>query len=94
MNNGDLAIEHGEMELALKEYAAAEQMFHENLEMKYWKAIALANNGNLKMALPIFKEIFAKDMNWHEMTKRLPSSGLLMVKEEEMKQILNQENNL
>jgi len=92
MNNGDLAIEHDDMELALKEYAAAEQMFPENLEMKYWKAIALANNGKLEMALPIFKEIFAKDMNWYEMTKRLPSSGLLMVKEEEMKQILNQGN--
>jgi uncharacterized Ntn-hydrolase superfamily protein len=90
MNNGDLAIEHGDMNLALKEYAAAEQMFPENLEMKYWKAIALANNGKTEMALPIFKYIFEKDKNWHEMTKRLPASGLLIVDENDMKKILDQ----
>jgi len=90
MNNGDLAIEHGDMALALNEYATAEQMFPENLEMKYWKAIALANNGKLELALPIFKEIFAKDMNWHEMTKRLPASGLLMVSEEDLSKIMDQ----
>ncbi|PLX18754.1 MAG: Zn-dependent protease, partial [Marinilabiliales bacterium] len=38
MNNGDLAIEHGDMELALSEYGSAEEMFPDNLEMKYWKA--------------------------------------------------------
>ena len=90
MNNGDLAIEHGDMALALKEYAAAEQMIPGNLEMKYWKAIALANNGQLEIALPIFKDVFSKDKNWLEMTKRLPASGLLMVSEENMKKILDQ----
>lgn len=89
MNNGDLAIEHGNMELALEEYAAAEQMFPENLEMKYWKAVTLANNGKLDMAIPIFKEVFTKDKNWHEMTKRLPASGLLTVTDDEMKRILD-----
>lgn len=89
MNNGDLAVEHGDMIKALKEYAAAEKMFPENLEMKYWKAIALANNNRIHEALPIFKEIFSKDVNWIEMTKRLPSSGLLDVSEEDMDKILN-----
>ncbi|MGE0089604.1 MAG: DUF1028 domain-containing protein [Bacteroidales bacterium] len=90
MNNGDLAIEHNDMVLALKEYATAEQMFPENLEMKYWKAIALANNGNLEMALPIFKDIFSKDKNWLEMTKRLPASGLLNISQPELKKIYDQ----
>ena len=58
--------------------------------MKYWKAIALANNGQLEIALPIFKDVFSKDKNWLEMTKRLPASGLLMVSEENMKKILDQ----
>lgn len=90
MNNGDLAIEHNDMALALKEYAAAEQMFPENLEMKYWKAIALANNGNLEMALPIFKDIFNKDKNWLEMTKRLPASGLLNLSQPDLEKIYSQ----
>lgn len=89
MNNGDLAVEHGNMKKALDEYSAAEKMFPENLEMKYWKAIALANNSRLNDALPIFKEIFKKDPNWIEMTKRLPDSGLLNLSETEMKKILN-----
>ncbi|MFO7843002.1 MAG: DUF1028 domain-containing protein [Bacteroidales bacterium] len=89
MNNGDLAVEHGDMAKALEEYSAAEKMFPENLEMKYWKAIALANNNQMDEALPIFKEIFSKDPNWKEMTKRLPASGLLEVSDVDMKKILS-----
>ncbi|MCB2196171.1 MAG: DUF1028 domain-containing protein [Bacteroidetes bacterium] len=88
MNRGDLAIEYNDMQLALKEYEAAEQMFPENLEMKYWKAIALANNGMLKEALPIFKYIFNEDNNWRTLTTRLPKSGLLNITEPEYRQIL------
>ncbi|MBE9517028.1 MAG: DUF1028 domain-containing protein, partial [Bacteroidetes bacterium] len=36
MNRGDLAVEHQDMEGALREYGAAEKMFPRNLEMKYW----------------------------------------------------------
>lgn len=89
MNNGDLAIELGDMDLALKEYGAAEQMFPDNLEMKYWKAVALANNGRLKEALPIFKYVFNLDKNWIELTKRLPASSLLNVSKEELEVILS-----
>lgn len=89
MNNGDLAVEHGDMAKALEEYSAAEKMFPENLEMKYWKAIALANNNRVNEALPIFKQIFSEDPNWIEMTKRLPASGLLNVSETDMKRILD-----
>ncbi|MDX2430776.1 MAG: DUF1028 domain-containing protein [Bacteroides sp.] len=88
MNRGDLAVEHGNMELALKEYGSAEAMFPENLEMKYWKAVALANNGHLDEALPIFKSVFTSDENWRALTARLPASGLLSISEEELKQVL------
>ena len=88
MNNGDLAIENKDMELALKEYGAAEEMFPENLEMKYWKAIALANNGRLEEAIPILKYVFEKDQNWIELTKRLPKSGLLNLSKDQLNKIL------
>ncbi|MBU1014075.1 MAG: DUF1028 domain-containing protein [Bacteroidetes bacterium] len=89
MNRGDLAIELNDMKTALTEYEAAEKMFPENLEMKYWKAIAMANNNQLDKALPIFKEIFAKDKNWREMTKRLPKAGLLNLSESDLKKIID-----
>ena len=89
MNQGDLAVETGDMVTALKEYGAAEEMFPDNLEMRYWKAVALANNQRLLEALPIFREVFAADENWRELTRRLPDSGLLNLPEEELNKILN-----
>lgn len=90
MNAGDLAVEHGEMDKAMDEYSAAEAMFPENLEMKYWHAVTLVNNGGLEEALPMFKEVFSKDENWRTMTPRLIDNGLLVVTEEQLKTIIAQ----
>ncbi|WP_159021679.1 DUF1028 domain-containing protein [Formosa sp. L2A11] len=89
MNEGDLAVEHGDMDKAMKAYGTAQSMFPKNLEMKYWTAIAMANSGQLDEALPIFKSIFEKDNNWRTMTKRLTKPGLLTVSETDLNRILN-----
>lgn len=88
MNRGDLAVELGDMANALKEYGAAENLFPKNLEMKYWKAVAMANNNQLKESLLIFKEIFSADENWRELTRRLPKSGLLNLSELDFHKII------
>jgi uncharacterized Ntn-hydrolase superfamily protein len=85
MNNGDLAVEKNNMELAMKEYDAAMKMFPGNLEMKYWTAITLANNKQVSKAASMLSDIYAKDANWRELTKRLPKVGLLNVNTDEMK---------
>jgi uncharacterized Ntn-hydrolase superfamily protein len=90
MNNGDLAIEHNNMELAMQEYLAAEKMFPDNEEMKYWHAVTLANIGQIKESLPLFREVFLKNKNWVTLTPRLIKSNLLTVSEESLKQILLQ----
>lgn len=90
MNNGDLAVEKGDMELAMKEYSAAEEMFPDNVEMKYWHAVTLANNGKVEESLPLFKEVFAADDNWKILTPRLPKSNLLNVTQDELNKILLQ----
>ena len=90
MNNGDLAVEKNDMEKAMIEYSAAMQMFPENLEMKYWTAITLANNGKFDEALPMLKDIFAQDKNWKELTPRLVPSGLLTVSEKQLEEIMKQ----
>ncbi len=89
MNAGDLAVEHGEMEKAKKEYGAAEAMFPDNLEMKYWHAIALANNGEMEEAGPLFKEVFNRDKKWKELTERITKNGLLTVDANTLKKILS-----
>ncbi len=92
MNNGDLAIEHNDMDLAMKEYSTAEAMFPENEEMKYWHAVTLANIGELLESLPLFREVFKKNKNWVELTPRLIKSQLLLVTDDELKTILKQAN--
>jgi uncharacterized Ntn-hydrolase superfamily protein len=89
MNNGDLAIEKGDMNKALVEYNAAMEMFPSNLEMKYWTAISLANNNQIDEALALFKHIFKKDKNWRLLTERLPEVELLNVKGDDLKRILS-----
>jgi uncharacterized Ntn-hydrolase superfamily protein len=88
MNNGDLAVEHNDVDGALREYSAAEAMFPNNLEMKFWHAVALVNVGRVNESLPIFKEVFAKDKNWAELVPRLPESGTLKDSEDIVRLIL------
>jgi len=74
----------------MDEYDSAMQMFPENLEMKYWTAVSLANTGEVEKSLPMFKEIFSLDTNWKELTKKLIPVGLLTVDESTIKKILEQ----
>lgn len=85
MNAGDLATEKGDKEGALHEYSTAEKIASTTPdvpasrlnEMRYWHAVALVNMGRVDEALPIFKQVFAADKHWAEMTTRLPKVGQL-----------------
>lgn len=90
MNNGDLAVEKNDMKLAMDHYSAAMKMFPENLEMKYWTAVTLVNNGQINEAIPMFKDIFSADDNWRKLTPRLIKVGMLNVDDETLKKIINQ----
>jgi uncharacterized Ntn-hydrolase superfamily protein len=92
MNNGDLAVEKNDIAGALREYGTAEQMIPDNLEMKYWHAVALVNAGKLDESLPIFKQVFDADPNWIELTPRLPKVDLLNVDHAGLKKILSLAN--
>jgi uncharacterized Ntn-hydrolase superfamily protein len=89
MNAGDLAIEHNDVDSALKAYGTAEKMFPDNLEMQYWHAISLVNIGMIEEALPILKSVFEKDGNWRILTERLPASDLLSVSRDNLDRILS-----
>jgi len=88
MNQGDLAIERGDAETALREYSAAELTFPENLEMKFWHAVSLVNIGRVEESLPLFREIFAQDKNWAALLPRLPAVEILKADERTLREIL------
>lgn len=88
MNAGDLAMERNDVDGALKAYGAARAMFPDNLEMKYWHAVALANLGMMDDALAVFREVFEADHHWWLLTQRLPGVGLLEVSREDLERIL------
>jgi uncharacterized Ntn-hydrolase superfamily protein len=77
MNAGDAAVERKDNEGALREYAAAEALVPDNVEMVYWHAVALANMNRVEEALPLFRRVFAADPNWRTLTPRLVKSGIL-----------------
>ena len=90
MNQGDLAIEHGDFALAVQNYKQAQSMFPDNQEMKFWYAVTLANNGDFKEAKSVFAKIFKKEKNWQELVPRLVKSKLLLItksQEEELKML-------
>ena len=89
MNNGDLAVERNDVDGALHEYSAAEKMFPDNLEMKFWRAVALVNAGRVDQSLPVFREVFARDIHWATLIPRLPPSGTLTADESTLNKILS-----
>jgi uncharacterized Ntn-hydrolase superfamily protein len=89
MNRGDQAVEAGNAEAALREYGAAEAMFPDNLEMKFWHAVSLVNMGRLEQSLPLFREIFSRDRNWAILVPRLPGVGQLKADQKALDRILS-----
>ncbi|HSJ16055.1 MAG TPA: DUF1028 domain-containing protein [Longimicrobiales bacterium] len=80
MNAGDEAVTLGDVDTALREYAAAEAMVPDdqtNGEMVFWHAVMLVNAGRVDESLPLFARAYAQDPNWRELVRRLPAAGQL-----------------
>jgi uncharacterized Ntn-hydrolase superfamily protein len=72
MTAGDDCVALKDWACAEREYGAAEGMMPENAEMAFWHAVALASNGRLDAARPLFRRAFAADPRWRELVRRLP----------------------
>ena len=77
MNAGDKAMERGDHAQALEDYGRAAQLAPENVEVVYWHAVALVNMRRLDDALPLFRQVFARDRDWVTLTSRLAQAELL-----------------
>ncbi|HEY5687679.1 MAG TPA: DUF1028 domain-containing protein [Yeosuana sp.] len=88
MNKGDVAMEAGDSKMAESLYLSAQNLFPENLEMKYWYAINLLNNQEFVKAHTILKSIFKQDMNWKTLTSRIVKNKLLIISDEELSKVM------
>lgn len=78
MNAGDLAIEKKDFDAANREYSAAAKLAPDIVELPFWQAVTLASNGKVDDALPIFKQVFAKERDrWLPLVRRLAKVELL-----------------
>lgn len=73
MSAGDDCVAAKDWACAEREYGAAEAMVPDNAEMAFWHAVALASNGRLEPARPLFRKAFLADPRWRELVKRLPA---------------------
>jgi hypothetical protein len=73
---------------AEREYGAAQAMQPDNAEMAFWHAVALASNGRLDPARPLFARAFKADARWRELIRRLPAVEQLPKDEKLLQDIL------
>ena len=91
MNAGDLAMEKKDVEAANREYTAAAKLAPQIVELPFWQAVTLASNGQVEQALPIFRDVFAREPRWVSLIPRLVKAGLLPNDEKILEQIKAQE---
>jgi len=77
MSAGDDCVAVKDWACAEREYGTAETLVPANAEMAFWHAVALATNGRLDPARPLFARAFAADPRWRELVQRLPKVGQL-----------------
>jgi len=77
MTAGDDCVAVKDWACAEREYGTARGLAPENAEMAFWTAVALATNGRLDAARPLFAQAFRDDERWRELAGRLPAVGQL-----------------
>ena len=88
MNRGDELLGAEEVEKALGEYRTAAEIAPQIEELPFWHAVTLADLGRVDEALPIFRDVFARNADWATLLPRLPQAGLLRDDPEMLKRIL------
>ena len=77
MNAGDEAVAEEKIDQAIAHYSRAAEMVPDIVELPFWQAVTLFLAGREEEALPIFREVFAREDRWLRLVPRLPASGLL-----------------
>jgi len=88
MNAGDDLLGLNRVEEALVQYRTAAQMAPQIPELPFWHAVTLADLGRVEEALPLLRNVFARDPNLATLLERLPAAGLLHVDSHTLSRIL------
>lgn len=88
MNRGDEAAAKSEWDTAVAHYSAATRLAPGIAELPFWEAVTLFMAGQEEKALPIFREVFAREERWRRLVPRLPASGLLPEDPKKIERIL------
>ena len=89
MNAGDEAVAEGEIDLAVGHYTRAAELAPDISELPFWQAVTLFDSGHETEALPIFRDVFAREDRWRRLVPRLPHSGLLPDDQAKIEKILS-----
>jgi uncharacterized Ntn-hydrolase superfamily protein len=87
---GDDLAGQKKIELAIKSYKDGVALAPEKEELRYGLALILFLSGKVDEALPVFKQVFAENPIWVEITKRYVASGDLPDDPERIQRILDQ----
>lgn len=77
LNAGDESLAAGKVDEALRQYAKSVELAPEIAELAFWQAVTLVSMGRENEALPIFKEVFAREPFWVELLPRLRAAKQL-----------------
>jgi len=89
MNQGDEAVAKNDIATAVRHYTKASQIAPDIVELPFWQAVTLFVSGQEDKALPIFKDVFAREDRWARLVPRLPASGLLPNDPKKIEKILS-----
>jgi uncharacterized Ntn-hydrolase superfamily protein len=89
MNLGDERMAAGDISRALAAYSSAAALAPEMIEIPFWHAVTLADMGQVEAALPIFRQVFAKNRDWAILLQRLPPTGMLKMSPEAIQNIIS-----
>jgi tetratricopeptide (TPR) repeat protein len=87
---GDDLASQKKIDLAIKSYKDGVALAPEKEELRYGLALVLFLNGKEDEALPVFKQVFAENPVWVEITKRYVASGDLPNDPKKIQRILEQ----
>jgi uncharacterized Ntn-hydrolase superfamily protein len=86
---GDELAGRGDMDGALREYAAAHEIQPDNVELAFWHGVTLAGAGREDEARPLLHKAFAEHDGWRELLLRLPAAGLFPEDRELIERLLD-----
>lgn len=72
MSAGDDCVAAKDWACAENEYGTARKLEPGSAEMAFWHGVALATNGQLDAARPLFAQAFRAEPRWRELVRRLP----------------------